>query len=145
MNHHPISISTLSPVHIGCDEVYEPSSFVIHDSLLHSLDPADLAEALSDKERKQLATLADGREPIGALQRFFRENAERFAGLARHQVTVAEDIVRKYDESAGKSTQRGATGEATYNVFPIARATDRSTTLPICQVAHSKAASAPRG
>lgn len=121
MSHHPISISTLSPVHIGCDEVYEPSNFVIHDSLLHSLDPADLAEALSDKERKQLATLADGREPIGALQRFFRDNAERFAGLARHQVAVAEEIVREYQKNAGNPTQRSAAGEATYNVFPIAR------------------------
>jgi len=121
MSHRPISISILSPVHIGCDEVYEPSNFVIHDSLLHSLDPADLAGALSDKERKQLATLVDGREPIGALQRFFRDNAERFAGLARHQVAVAGDIVREYEKSAGKPTQRGPTGEATYNVFPIAR------------------------
>ncbi len=121
MSHRPISISTLSPVHIGCDEVYEPSNFVIHDHLLHSLDPADLAEALSDKERKRLATLADGPEPIGALQRFFRDNAERFAGLARHQVAVAGDIVREYEKSAGKPTQGGPAGEATYNVFPIAR------------------------
>jgi CRISPR-associated protein Csm5 len=121
MSIHPISISTLSPVHIGCDEVYEPSNFVIADGLLHELDPADLAADLSEAERKQLAALAEGREPIGALQRFFRDNAARFAGLARHQVAVAEAIVREYEKSAGKPVQRGAAGEATYNLFPIAR------------------------
>lgn len=121
MNARPISISTLSPVHVGCDEVYEPSNFVITDGLLHSLDPADLAANLSENERKQLGLLSEGREPIGPLQRFFRDNAIRFAGLARHQVAVVDAIVREYEKSAGKPTQRGSAGEATYNLFPIAR------------------------
>lgn len=121
MNIRALSISTLSPIHIGCNEVFEPSNFVIHDGLLHALDPADLAESLSDKDRKQLATLADQREPIGAIQRFFRDRAEHFAGLARHQVAVAAAIVSEYELNAGKATQRGPAGEATYNVFPIAR------------------------
>lgn len=120
-NSRALSISTLSPIHIGCDEVYEPSNFVIHDSLLHALDPADLAESLSDKERKQLATLADQREPIGAIQRFFRDHAERFAGLAKHQVAVAEAIVSEYERNAGNATQRGPAGDATYNSLTIAR------------------------
>lgn len=117
-----LAISTLSPIHVGCDEVYEPSGFVIDDGLLHVLDPADLATALSDNERRQLATLADDpREPIGKLQRFFRDSAARFAELARHQVAVATAIVREYQQKAGQATQRGAAGEATYNLFPIAR------------------------
>ncbi|MBK7562908.1 MAG: type III-A CRISPR-associated RAMP protein Csm5 [Propionivibrio sp.] len=120
-NTRALAISTLSPIHIGCDEVYEPSNFVIHDGLLHALDPADLADSLNASERKQLATLADQREPIGAIQRFFRDHAERFAGLSRHQVAVAPDIVNEYERNAGKPTQRGPAGEATYNVFPIAR------------------------
>ena len=121
MSRRSISISTLSPVHIGCDEVYEPSNFVITCGLLHTLDPADLAVELSEAERKQLVTLAEGREPIGPLQRFFRDNAVRFSGLTRHQVAVTEAIVSEYEKSAGRPTQRGAAGEATYNLFPIAR------------------------
>ena len=117
----PLLISTLSPVHIGCGEVYEPSNFVIHQGLLQVLDPADLAAALSDSERKRLATLADQREPIGAIQRFFRDSAPRFAELARHLVAVAPAIEREYLAKAGRATQRGGDGEATYNLFPIAR------------------------
>ena len=120
-NSRALAISTLSPIHIGCDEVYEPSNFVVHDGLLHALDPADLAESLNDKERKQLATLADQREPIGAIQRFFRDHAERFAGLARHQVALAEAIVGEYQRTAGNATQRGLAGDATYNSLTIAR------------------------
>lgn len=116
-----ISISTLSPVHIGCDDVYEPSNFVIADGALHALDPADLADALTEAEQKQLAALAEQREPIGAIQRFFRDNAARFSVLSRHEVAVAPAIVSEYEKNAGKPTQRGAAGEATYNVFPIAR------------------------
>jgi len=121
INVRALSISTLSPIHIGCDEVFEPSNFVIHDGLLHALDPADLAESLSDKERKQLATLADQREPIGAIQRFFRDRAEHFAGLAKHQVAVAAAIVSEYERIAGKATQHGSAGDVIYNRLTIAR------------------------
>ena len=121
MSHRSISISTLSPVHIGCDEVYEPSNFVITGGLLHTLDPADLAAELSDTDRKQLVALAEGREPIWPLQRFFRDNAVRFSGLTRHQVAVTDAIVGEYERSAVRPTQRGPAGEATYNLFPIAR------------------------
>jgi len=116
-----LAISTLSPVHIGCDEVYEPSGFVIHDGLLHVLDPADLAAALTDNERRQLATLADQREPIGALQRFFRDAAARFSEIARQQVAVAPELAREYSVKAGRPTQRDPNGEATYNSFQFAR------------------------
>ena len=116
-----LAISTLSPIHVGCDEVYEPSGFVIDAGLLHVLDPADLSLALSDNERRQLATLADQREPIGALQRFFRDSAARFAEFARSQVAVTEAIAREYADKAGRPMQRGRDGEPTYNVFPIAR------------------------
>lgn len=116
-----LAISTLSPVHIGCDEVYEPSGFVIHDELLHVLDPADLATALTDNERRKLATLADQREPIGALQRFFRDAAARFSELARQQVAVAPELAREYAVKAGRPTQRDPNGEATYNSFQFAR------------------------
>ncbi|MBK7677697.1 MAG: type III-A CRISPR-associated RAMP protein Csm5 [Candidatus Accumulibacter sp.] len=117
-----LAISTLSPVHVGCGEVYEPSGFVIHEGLLHVLDPADLAAALSDNERRQLATLADDpREPIGKLQRFFRDAAARFAEFARQQVAVAPELAREYTAKAGRATQRDPNGEATYNSFQFAR------------------------
>lgn len=121
MTQKTLTISTLSPVHIGCDEVYEPSNFVIHDGQLHALNLADLGEALTQADRDELKRRADQRDPIGALQQFFRNNAERFAGIAQHQVDVVEAIVREYEQKAGRAVQSGPNGNATYNVFPIAR------------------------
>ena len=122
MLNHKIAISTLSPIHIGCDTVYEPSNFVIHDDLLHALDVADLAEELSAAERKQLGDLAtNGREPIGAIQRFFRERAERLASIATHHVAVADDIASEYAQKAGVAAQRNVGSDAVYNSLAIAR------------------------
>ena len=118
---HALSISTLSPVHVGCDAVYEPSNFVIHEGLLHALDVADLAASLTTAERNELKSRADQREPVGALQQFFHNNAARLAGFSRHQVAVAEAIVRDYEQKAGVAQQRGPGGTATYATFPIAR------------------------
>jgi CRISPR-associated protein Csm5 len=116
-----LAISTLSPVHIGCGDVYEPSGFVIHDGLLHAFDAADLADALSEKEHRQLARLAEQAEPIGAIQRFFRESAAGLAQLARHQVDIVPALAREYADKIGQPTHRDPNGEATYNNFQLAR------------------------
>ena len=121
MSIRALSISSLSPVHIGCDEVYEPSNFVIHDGLLHALDVTDLAAELSEAERQQLGRLADEREPVGILQRFFKSKAQRLANISSHQVTVAGAIAKEYEEKIGRAVQQGANSPPTYNIFPIAR------------------------
>ena len=121
MSMRTISISTLSPVHIGCDEVYEPSNFVIHDGLLHALELNGLAAELSESERQQLGRFADEREPIGAIQRFFKSKAQRLSHISCHQVAVADGIVSEYEEKIGRAVQQGKGGSATYNIFPIAR------------------------
>jgi CRISPR-associated protein Csm5 len=119
--HRTISISTLSPVHIGCDEVFEPSQFVIADGLLHSLDPATLAAALDERERQQLIRIADERDPIGPLQQFFKARRERLAPLAMQSINVAADIAREYEDKAGQVQARGGDGRPIYNLFPMAR------------------------
>lgn len=116
-----IAISTLSPLHIGCDEVFEPSQFVIADGLLHVLDPAVLASALDDREHQQLIRLGDDRDPIGPLQQFFKAKRARFVSLATQTVAVAADIAREYDDKAGQPQARGGDGRPVYNLFPMAR------------------------
>ena len=116
-----LSISTLSPIHIGCDDVYEPSNFVIHDGLLHALELTELAAELSPSEHQQLSRLAEDREPVGSIQRFFKSKAARLAAISGHQVAVADGIAKEYEEKIGRPVQHGTGGAATYNVFPIAR------------------------
>jgi len=116
-----IGITTLSPIHIGCDEVFEPTGFVIADGLLHLLDPATLSSALDDRERAQLVKLADERDPIGPIQQFFKARRTRLAPLATQCVDVAADIAREYEDKAGRPQARGGDGHPVYNLFPMAR------------------------
>ena len=39
---YDLVISTLSPVHVGCGEDYEPTNYVIDDDTLHAFDPSKL-------------------------------------------------------------------------------------------------------
>ncbi|MBK8118467.1 MAG: hypothetical protein IPK39_03945 [Sulfuritalea sp.] len=124
MNHvasRRIGITTLSPVHVGCDEVFEPTGFVIADGLLHLLDPAVLAGALDAREKAQLIKLSDERDPIGPIQQFFKSRRERLAPLASQCIDVAGDIAREYEDKAGQSQARGGDGRPVYNLFPMAR------------------------
>lgn len=118
---YPLKISTLSPVHIGCDEVFEPTNFVINEGLLHVLDPADIAAELDEKEKQQLIQLADSRQPIGSIQHFFKERRARLAQIASQWVDVAPHIAHEYEEKSGKPQQRSNDGRAVYNLFPMAR------------------------
>jgi CRISPR-associated protein Csm5 len=124
MNHaaiRRIGITTLSPVHIGCDEVFEPTGFVIADGLLHLLDPAVLAGALDEREKAQLIKLADDRDPIGPIQQFFKARRDRLAPLATQCIDVAADIAREYEDKAGQPQARGGDGRPVYKLFPMAR------------------------
>ncbi len=117
----PLAITTLSPVHVGCDEVFDPSQFVIAEGLLYVLSPSAIMLALDDRERQQLLALTDRTDPIGPLQQFFKARRDRLAPLAGHVVDVAPDIAREYESKAGQVQQRGGNGQPVYNLFPIAR------------------------
>lgn len=112
-----ITISTLSPVHIGCDEDYVPTNFVIKDQLLHYLDMTAVADELGDSERAALGKM----NTVGSIQQFFKSRRERLAPLASHLVELATGIADEYEEKAGMPTQQGQGGAPTYNLFPIMR------------------------
>ena len=117
-----LTISTLSPVHIGCGEDFEPGNFVIHEGLLHALDVETLAAELSEEERKQLGNLANDANPIGRIQAFFAGKAERLATVSNHQVPVVDGIAREYAQKMGRATQSGNAGAANiFNQFNIER------------------------
>lgn len=111
-----INITTISPIHIGCDEEYSQTNFVIKDHLLHFLDMAVIADELTEAERKALGNY----QTEGAIQQFFKSKRDRFAPLATHLVEVAKDIAKDYEAKVGMPTQQSA-GKSEYNFFQIFR------------------------
>lgn len=122
MDTRNITITTLSPVHIGCGEDFVPTNFVIKDNLLYYLDMAVVADALDDSERNTLG----GKQTIGAIQQFFKSRRDRFAQLSSHIVEVASGLAREYDQKAASTTQPGANGESVYNQIIFSRTAYRT-------------------
>lgn len=54
-----IRLHTISPIHIGCDDVYEPTSFVIDEKKgkLIEFDPMDFIKSLSSDDRERFTAL----------------------------------------------------------------------------------------
>lgn len=58
-SHNIFFLRTLAPVHVGCDEVYEPTGFVVNENTqtLISFDPINFINNLSDKDKVQLSQI----------------------------------------------------------------------------------------
>ena len=56
-----IRLHVLSPIHIGCDDVYEPTSFVINPDRkqLIAFDPLVFVKNLSDAEKKEFSRISE--------------------------------------------------------------------------------------
>ena len=52
-SHYNFFLRTLAPIHVGCDEVYEPTGFVVDENAqtLTSFDLTDFIGSLSDKDK----------------------------------------------------------------------------------------------
>jgi CRISPR-associated protein Csm5 len=74
------TISTLSPVHIGCGEDYYPTNYVIDDGLLHHFSEEGLLSALTLAEKNTLDTLAEYQRDNGIkkLQEFIYNKQDRY-------------------------------------------------------------------
>jgi CRISPR-associated protein Csm5 len=54
-----IKLHIISPVHIGCDDVYEPTSFIVHEpkKKLIEFDPMDFIKSLTPQERQRFTNI----------------------------------------------------------------------------------------
>src|SRR3972149_3230461 len=54
-----VRLHIVSPVHIGCDDIYEPTSFLIDEKKgrLIEFDPMDFIKSLSSQDRQMFSDL----------------------------------------------------------------------------------------
>jgi len=112
-------IKILSPVHIGCDEVYEPIGFVINeaDETLTAFDPLDFFRRLDAQTKARYAAICGKGtiESIAELYKFMRNR--QFEG-ASVKVKISKEFVKHYVESIGKNIRDF---QKELNQFSIAR------------------------
>lgn len=118
---HELLISTLSPVHIGCGEDYEPTNYVIDGDTLHAFDPARLLARLEQKQRDELSRALDDRNPVLAAQRFFFRHKELAIEIASHRAPVAPAAAHHYAARVGQVANRQQDGGQVINKLEIAR------------------------
>lgn len=120
---HELLISTLSPVHIGCGEDYEPTNYVIDSdtNTLYAFDPARLLARLEQQQRDELSRALDDRNPVLATQRFFFRHQALAIEIASHRAPVAPAAARHYAARVGQVANRQQDGGQVINKLEITR------------------------
>ncbi len=129
-------ITPLSPVHMGTDEDYTPTGYVIDGNALYEFDQHAL-ENLPDIERKKLDGLLNGKatpDMLKHVQAFFHQNREWLIPEAINIVRVSEEMANLYASRIGKAANIESGGKQVLNALEIERAyynpTDRRLMLP---------------
>jgi CRISPR-associated protein Csm5 len=123
-HYYPLKISTLAPVHIGCDETYDPSNYIIDDDTLYEFDTHSAISALNPAQRRQLNSLVSGKADetmIKGLQGFFYQHREALLALSTHFLPVASGIASMYKARIGKAAQLESGGKQVINKLEIER------------------------
>lgn len=128
METYNLVISTLSPVHVGCGEDYEPTNYVIDGETLHAFDPARLMAELKQAQRDDFARALDDRDPMLKTQRFFFRHKEVARAIARHSAPVAPAAARFYASRVGQVANQQNDGGKVINKLEIARTAFNPTT-----------------
>lgn len=88
-----ISLTPLSPLHIGCGEDYEPTNYVIHQNVLYSFDSAVVP--MDTAMRKDLlAAVCSGSIP--SVAKFFQDKAEFFRIFSEHALPICSHCVERH-------------------------------------------------
>lgn len=114
-----LALTPLSPIHIGCGEDFEPTSYVIEDGILYGFDPS--RAVLPDKLAKRLGELGDKADLLG-IQRFFRDHRSHFMPHADALIPVAAGLAADYERQVGQDANRESNGNRVFNQLFIERA-----------------------
>lgn len=128
-------ISTLAPIHMGTDEDYTPTSYVIEGEALYEFNTAAAAAVIPDSERAALMRALQGRPDqrmLKAVQAFFHKNRELLIPAAVNTVRVGPVIGAFYEARVGKAANIEASGRQVLNALEIQRcAYDASSRRPL--------------
>jgi len=90
-------LHVLSPVHIGCGDEYEPTSFVIHpdSKKLISFDMFEFLKGLDDTGRKTIAQIAD-KGSLASVIELYRFIFSQRSAIRGREVELSYSVVSRY-------------------------------------------------
>ena len=117
-------ISTLSPVHVGCGEDYDPTHYVIEDDTLYEFEPGAALAALTVQDRDQLLKIVSSPandRMLQQVQAFFYHRRQALISTASRRVPVGPKMVAFYQKRVGKTVQVEGDGAQLLNRLEIER------------------------
>lgn len=113
-------IKTISPVHIGCDEVYEPMGFVVDEQQkkLIAFDPIKFIGQLSKEDKQKFSTICSKGtlESILEIYKFLRRKT-----AGGNAVQLCDGFIKHYNKTLGLSTTNRKTLQQELGRFVIYR------------------------
>jgi CRISPR-associated protein Csm5 len=90
-----IRLHVLSPIHIGCDNVYEPTSFVIDENKkkLIAFDPLDFIKTLTADQKNEFMKICSG-DNLLSLYKFTKRNFR--PTIPNREVDIASGLAAHY-------------------------------------------------
>lgn len=117
-------ISTLSPVHVGCGEDYDPTRYVIENDTLYEFEPGAALAVLTASDREQLlkiVTSPANDRMLQQVQAFFYHCRQKLILVASRRVPVGPKMVAFYQKRVGKTVQVEGDGAQLLNRLEIER------------------------
>jgi len=117
-------ISTLSPVHVGCGEDYDPTRYVIEDDTLYEFEPGAALAMLNAQDRDQLLKIVSSPandRMLQQVQAFFYHHRQTLIPTASRRVPVGPKMVAFYQKRIGKTVQLEGDGSQLLNRLEIER------------------------
>lgn len=103
LNSYHLKITTLSPLHIGTGEVYEPSNFVIDEGRLFEFDEVLFYQNLTLEDKEEFNKIVDNW--LNILD-FYRSRIEEAKGVAFFNCPVTREVENNYNRLTNKDGTR---------------------------------------
>ena len=115
-----VKLHILSPVHIGCDDVYEPTSFVIDEKKkkLIEFDPLEFIKSLSAQDRKKFTDICM-QGNITSIVNIYKFLSNR--QIKGREVEIANELVTHYKKVRDLPTNNEGRIKQELNQFTISR------------------------
>jgi len=123
LDHYTLRYTPLSPVHIGTDESYEPTNYIIDDKTLYEFDIEGAINALTATDRSELDKIVSkpNAQMIKSVQKFFYDKRDALKPWAINTIPVLEGVANFYNGRVGKVVNHEGGGGEVINNLEINR------------------------
>ncbi len=124
LQHYTLKYTTLSPIHIGTGDSYEPTNYVIDNGTLYEFGTSAAVLAFTDNDRNDLMKIVNkpaNEEMLKSVQKFFYERRGKLKPWTINAIPVLGGVAEFYGKRVGQTTNREGDGKGVINKLEIDR------------------------